>query len=413
MPATAIRNVTLVDGKGQRTRDGVIVVADNRIVHSGVGVPEIPKDALVLDGAGLSVMPGMFNCHFHSCYLGIGGTGLPIGMEAPPGVLAIRGAFNLGLALECGFTSVISAGVPHAIDAALKQAMDEGLIKGPRMMAGSRDVSTTAHSQDMYFPWHWAPAEHPGVLRCDGPEEFRKGIRTEIKRGAEIIKIFATPGHSVRGTYGTLELSIPELAAAVEAAHERGVKIRAHLANKHGIMTCVELGFDIVDHGDELDEQCIELMVKKGAVLAPSCFFPHNVAPHRSGPHLELMMREMRAMLAMLPKAQAAGLKIVLGDDYGTVALEHGRYGEELAFYVEYAGVSPADVITWATSNGAYAMGRSEDLGDLKMGMLADLIVVRGDPLDDIKLLGDPANVVAVMKDGRWAKNEMDGDMCL
>jgi len=409
MATIAITNVTVIDGHGKRAEASRVVVEDNRIAEVSDGKSPLPHGAQVIAGSGCSVMPGMFNCHYHASYRHIGSTGLPIGMEGSPGLLTLRGAYAMGHAIDCGFTGVVSAGAPHAIDAALKQAMDEGVLRGPRMMVGSRDVSTTAHSQDMNFPWYWAPGRHPGVVCCDGPDEFRKGVRDEIKRGAQIIKIFATAGHSVRGDYERLEVSPVELAAAIEAAHERGVKVRAHLANKLGIMTSVALGLDVVDHGDGLDDECIALLAEKGAFLAPSCFYPFKSGPKRFGPDAEVMKKEMRAMLANLQKAQAAGVKIVLGDDYGTLALPHGQYGEELGFYVEQAGVSPADVIGWATRNGADLMGMRNELGDVKAGMLADLILVRGDPLDDIKLLADPANILVVMKDGDIEKDLLRG----
>jgi imidazolonepropionase-like amidohydrolase len=148
-------------------------------------------------------------------------------------------------------------------------------------------------------------------------------------------------------------------------------------------------------------------MAKRGTVLAPSCFFPYRVAQNASGPGIDFMVSEMRAMLDMLPAAHAAGVKIVLGDDYGTLALPHGMYGQELAFYVEHAKVSPRDVITWATVNGAAMMGKADELGDLKPGMLADLLIVKGDPIADIGLLGDPANVLTVMKAGKLEKNSL------
>ena len=194
-------------------------------------------------------MPGMFNCHYHASYRNIGSTGLPIGMEGSPGYLTIGGAYNIALALNSGFTGVISAGAPHAIDASLRKAVEEGLIPGPRIMTGSRDVSTTAHSQDRAFPWYWEGGQHPGICKCDGPDGFRRGVREEIKRGAEYIKIFATAGHAVKGDPELLEVSPDELAAAIHAAHERGVRVRAHIANKHAIMTATKLGIDAIDHG--------------------------------------------------------------------------------------------------------------------------------------------------------------------
>ena len=403
MSITSIVNVAVVDGAGIRTEGATVVVDGERILEVRKGGPAAGTGT-VIDGTGNSLMPGMFSSHFHSCYRMIGQAGLPVGMEGSPGLLTLRGAQSARLALDCGFTSVISAGVPHAVDAALKEAIEEGTMRGPRIMAGSRDVSTTGHSQDTYFRWYWG-GQHPGVLVCDGPEAFRKGVRTEIKRGAEIIKVFATAGHSVRGRYGMMELARDELKAAIDAAHERGVKIRTHIANKRAIKMAVELGMDVIDHGDGLDDELIEMMAERGTFLAPSCFHPFCALPHRQqSPHTEFMKEEMLAMLAILPKAHAAGVKILIGDDFGAVTLEHGEYGKELGFYVEHAGVSPADVITWATRNGADLMGMAGELGDIKPRMLADLVIVKGDPIADINLLGDPKNVLWVMKNGQVEK---------
>jgi imidazolonepropionase-like amidohydrolase len=204
-----------------------------------------------------------------------------------------------------------------------------------------------------------------------------------------------------------MEVSRDELAAAIDAAHERGAKVRAHIANKKAICMAVELGIDAVDHGDGLDSECIQLMAEHGAVLIPSCFFPFRVSRFRNGAAADRMVQDMKAMLGILSTADAAGVTIALGDDYGTLALEHGEYGQELSFYVEHAGITPQTAIRWATRNGAIMMGVQKDLGDLKPGMLADLIIVRGDPVVDITVLANPANILTVMKDGRLERNRL------
>src|SRR5262249_49643846 len=241
------------------------------------------------------------------------------------------------------------------------------------------DVSTTGHSQDLSYPWHWGPGSGPQINRRDGADDFRRGIREEIRRGAEIIKIFLTPGHGVASRSVSMELTRDELAAAIETAHERGAKVRAHIANKPTILTALELDIDVVDHGDGLDEECIERLLEKGAFLVPSMLWPYRMGEAYHTPYARALEAEAAAMLKILPVANRAGVKLLIGDDFGGGAvLPHGPYADELDFYVNVAGIPALDVLRWATRNGAELMGRSHELGRIKPGMLADLLIVDG-----------------------------------
>ena len=408
MKKLVLSNANLIDVDAGPQPGATIAISGDRVESVSFGEAGAePGEARRIDLGGRSVLPGLFNCHYHASYNRVGGDGqfLPIGMEASPALQALRAARHLRLALDAGFTGVISAGAPHAIDAALKKAVEEDAIRGPRMMAGSRDVSTTAHSQDLAVPWHWEIDSVPGVNLCDGPDAFRQGVRREIKRGAEIIKIFLTSGHAIPGPAPEMDLSVDELEAAIETAHQYNVKVRAHVANRSGILTALRLGLDVVDHGDGLDEACIELMLETGAFLAPSMLYPHLLSKNPNDPFAQWNGANVDQMLKVLPQANAAGVKIVLGDDYGAVPLEHGDYGHELDFYVNVAGIPALDVLRWATRHGAELMGRGHELGAVKPGALADLIVVDGDPSADIALLKERENVVAVLKGGRFEKN--------
>lgn len=410
MQRVVLTNANLIDVDAGARPGATIDIVGERIeaVSFGGSLPRRP-DARVIDLQGASVMPGLFNCHYHATYKNVGGgSAFPVGMDAPPGLQTLRAAAHLQLALDSGFTGVISAGAPYAIDASLKLAVEEGTIPGPRIMAGSRDVSTTGHSQDLYYPWHWGDGSSPSINRCDGPEEFRRGIRAEVKRGAEIIKIFATGGHGVQGVPEKMELTREELAAATEAAHQRNAKIRAHIANKGGVMTALEVGVDVIDHGDGLDQECIDKFLETGAYLAPSMLYPYRVSQVRTGPSVDKMRADMDAMAKVLSVANKAGVRMVLGDDFGALPLDHGTYADELDFYVNFVGIPVLDVIRWGTRNGAMLMGRGHELGDVKAGALADLIVVDGDPIADIAVLKDKSKLLAVMKGGAFAKDALD-----
>src|SRR5690606_27045 len=173
-------NATLLDGDNPPQPRSTLIVDGERIAAITQGqTPPLRADDTVFDLAGKTLMPGMVQSHYHASYTGIGPNSLPVGMEAPPALQTLRAARNLKLALHAGFTSVISAGAPYAIDASAKIAIEAGLIEGPRIVAGSRDVSTTGHCQD-WWQWHWGPGTTAQTHIADGPEAFRRAIREEI-----------------------------------------------------------------------------------------------------------------------------------------------------------------------------------------------------------------------------------------
>jgi imidazolonepropionase-like amidohydrolase len=408
MHRIVLTNARLLDGDKAPRDNATVVINGERIerVVTGSWGDVTPGDH-VYDLHGQTVMPGMVIGHYHATYTGYSAaTVLPVGMEAPPAVQTIRAVNHLKLALHAGFTGVVSAGAPYAIDAACKEAIDSGLIEGPRMVAGSRDVSTTGHSQDG-FAWHWGVGTTSQTNIVDGADAFRRAVREEVKRGAEIIKIFATAGHGTFGPSPGLELSEEELRAAIETAHQRGARVRAHIAHRDAILTSVRLGIDVVDHGDGLDEECIEKMLEKGTFLVPSMFYPFRVSQVASGPQIEAMKKDMYDMFKILPIANRAGLAMTLGDDHGAQPLDHGNYADELEFYVKEVGIPALDVIRWATKFGGELMNRGHELGTITEGKLADILVVDGDPVKDIALLRSSENLLAIMKGGKFVRSRL------
>ena len=407
MQRLVLNNARIVDGLNAGRR-GNLVVEGEAIAAVGDAPVELRPDDRVVDLAGRTVMPGMVLGHYHAAYWNIGGGGIPLGLESPPPLQAVRAAANLRTAVERGFTGVISAGAPNGVDAALKLAIAEGTIVGPHVMAGSRDISSTGHSADKSFPSWWQIGAKGGVNRCDGPDEFTRAVRQEIKDGAEIVKIFVTDGHATGGDGSHWEIGRDEFSAAVVACHQRGVKARAHIANREAILYAIELGVHIIDHGDGFDEECGERAVAANAFLTPSLFFPKAMMTAMgSNPYTDLMKGPYEQMAAILPALNAAGVKLLIGDDYGALGCEHGRYAEELALYVDEVGIPALDVIRWATRNGAEAMGLLDRTGTLDAGKWADLVVVDGDPLADITVLQDQAKILAVLKQGQAVKDHL------
>jgi imidazolonepropionase-like amidohydrolase len=406
---------TVLDADGPRPHSTVVVEHRRISVVCGDNVAEAALDARpedrVVDLGGRTVMPGLVSSHFHATYHELGSKMAPFGLEEPPALQAVRAAHHLELLLRSGFTGAVSAGAPFAIDASMKTAIAEGLFPGPRLMAGSRDVSTTGHAGDKSFPWYWDVGARGAVNRSDGPDEFRRAVREEIKQGAEIIKMFVTGGHGTVAPAEQTEMSRAELSAGIEAAHERGVLVRGHIANRDALHMALDARIDVVDHGDGLDEAAIGRMVDQGTFLVPSQLFPARFAEMMGGGGLGFtaaMAQDIEHALAILPVANEAGVKLLCGDDYGAIGLPHGRYADELEFYVKEAGIAPLDVLRWATRHGAEVMGRAHELGSVREGYLADLLVVDGDPLSDVGVLQDATRLVAIMKGGTLVVDELD-----
>jgi len=360
----------------------------------------------------MTLMPGMITCHFHADFfrftLGQLFAGEQLGKEFPPGVLTAMGVRQCGVLLESGFTGYMGAAAAHDIDASLKIAIAEGIIPGPRIRACSRHVGTTADLNNSR-KW-WQVFTQPGLdVRADGPDEMRKLVREEIRRGAETIKIFAGTGHGVPGN--ARNMSHEEMEMVVKTAHERGAKVRAHVSHKNLMLECIEMGLDIIDHGDEIDEECIEAMVKAGTYWVPSQVFSKVAIDVGWASAEEVRMYDQ--VRKMLPLAQKAGVKILIGDDYSGAMrdivpddpLDHqiGNYGREFAFYNEIDGLEPADILSWGTRNAGEALlgeGNGK-VGVVEAGAFADLIVVDGDPLADMSILAKPQQYLkAVIRDG-------------
>jgi imidazolonepropionase-like amidohydrolase len=409
MTRLVLTNANLLDGEHPAVAGSTVVIEGDRIAAAGQGAAAAaqPGDD-VHDLGGRTLMPGMVTCHFHSAYHELGSKMTPLGSDVPPAYAAVIAARNLRIALECGYTGAIGAGVAHDIDASMKRAIEDGVIPGPRLVPASRELSTTGHSNDNH-PWWWNVPSAGGIRLCDGPAEFRAGVRDEIKHGAEIIKLYVTGGHGTTAPKSQTELTRDELAAAIDTAHSRGALIRGHISNKEAILMCVELGMDILDHADDMDDECIERIVAAGTYVVPSLYFPKHFS-ETMGAGLgfgDAMKADLAYSYEVLPKAQAAGVRFLVGDDYGAIGFPHGMYGGELSLYVDTVGIAPLDVLRWATVNGAAAMGRGHELGTVREGMLADLLVVDGDPSTDISVLADRSKIVTVVKGGEVASGEL------
>lgn len=405
-----LTNARLFDGREMLPGKRSVSLDGNCIAAVGEQPPV--GSGTIVDVGGMTLMPGLITCHLHPDFykftLAQGFAGDPLGKEFPPGVMMAMGVRTCRVLLESGFTGYVGASCSNDVDAQLKIAIAEGIIPGPRIRACGHHIGTTADLNDSR-KW-WRRFQTPGTdLFVDGPDDLRKAVREEIRRGAETIKIFASAGRGYNGRT-IRNMARDEIAAIVTAAHERGAKVRAHLADRSMILECIELGVDIVDHGDGMDEACIEAMAKAGTFWVPSLIYPKCLLDLGWGdPAMQAHYDHLRRML---PLAQQAGVRILVGDDYSGVfrdvlkddPLDHqvGSYGREFAYYAGIEGLSPAQVLGWGTKNaGELLVNSPAKVGVVEPGALADLVVIDGDPLADLSLLARPAQALkAVIRDG-------------
>ncbi|MFI0355039.1 amidohydrolase family protein [Actinomadura sp. 9N407] len=408
----------MLPGRHDVTLDGdrIAAIDDASRAPSPDASPSASDDvpAEVVDVGGMTLMPGLITSHLHPDFYKFDiFAGEKPGKELPPGVMMAIGVRTCRVLLESGFTGYSGAACAHDIDAQLKIAIAQDIIPGPRIRACGHHLGTTGDMNNS-ARW-WKRYETPGLDICvDGPEAMRKLVREEIGRGVQTIKIFAGAGHGIPH-HTTRNMARDEIASIADTAHERGTKVRAHVAGKRMILECIELGVDVVDHGDEVDEEVIEAMVAAGTFWVPSLVYLWSLFEIGYAERSGVTRAQYDHMRAMLPLAQKAGVRILIGDDYSGVfrtllkddPLDHqvGNYGREFAFYGEIDGLSPAEVLSWGTANaGQLLMDPPARVGVVEPGAMADLIVVDADPLADLSSLARPGETLkAVIRDGAFA----------
>ncbi|MGV0746006.1 amidohydrolase family protein [Mycolicibacterium sp. XJ870] len=413
-----LANARVFDGRNMLSGSHTVTVEGNRIVAIDPHAGPVPEGAV--DVGGMTLLPGLITSHLHPDFykfsIAIAATERP-GKELPPGVMMAIGVRTCRVLLESGFTGYSGASCAHDIDAQLKMAIADDIIPGPRIRACGHHLGTTGDMNNS-GRW-WKRYETPGTDVCaDGPEAMRSLVREEINRGVETIKIFASAGHGQLHRT-TRNMSRDEIAAIINTAHERGAKVRAHVSDKAMMMECIELGLDLIDHGDEIDEEVIAAMVEAGTFWVPSLIYPWSLLELGYAAEFGVTREQYDHTRAMLPVAQAAGVRILIGDDYSGIfrdlldddPLDHqvGNYGREFAYYGAIDGLTAADVLSWGTCNaGQFLADEPERVGVIEPGAMADLIVVNGDPLADLSLLSRPAQALkAVIRDGAFVIDRM------
>lgn len=393
--AMAIHHIRLIDGTGQAIEPATVIVRDQRIAAIGLSrTVSIPRGATLINGRGLTVLPGLIDCHVHLCLGAEPDVVKAIGKETPAETL-LKAARLARQTLEAGVTTVRDVGSrDHAIFA-LKGAIDKGLTPGPRIVgAGLAICMIGGHARFI-------------GQEVEGPEQVRKAVREQIEAGAEVIKVIASGGVLTPGTSpDQAQMTLEELRSAVEEAGRAGRKVAAHAHGAAGMKNAINAGVHSIEHATLMDEEAVDLMQSHGVYMVPTLSALATTAACRRGCGIpDSALEKARAMTkrhqASFRQAHRRGLLIAMGTDAGTPFNAHGDNAQELDRMVAY-GMSPMEAILAATSAAARLIGIEDQVGTLAPGKEADLLLVEGNPLRKIELLRDRSRVIGVMQAGRF-----------
>lgn len=400
----AIRCGKLIDGTGAPAiEDAVVVIKGNVIAAVGRGGEvDVPEGADVIDASGMVLMPGLIDAHVH--FSGARSHKFSERIVVPEGVRLLRAAKDAEAALEAGFTTMKCCGGKNSLY--LKRAINEGTILGPRIVAAGYALTQTFGHGDMhYFPLDYVKKLNPAL--CDGKEDCIRAARFALREGADFIKVSTTGGvMSERDRPESTQYTLEELEAIVQEARHVRTFCTAHAQGTSGVKNAINAGFKTIDHGIYLDDEAIEMMKERDVILVPTFSIVKQIIEHGADHGMvEWGLRKAKeaykAHIDSCRRAYKAGVKIASGTDFGSAPLlRMGTNAMELGLLIENCCLTPMEAITAATKTAAEACGLEKEIGTLETGKQADLIVVDGDPLDDIKVLQDLHLIKIVMKGG-------------
>lgn len=398
-----LKNATLIDGTGAKPIErGVIVIEGDKIIFAGKTedwkTPE-GKEAHEIDLTGRTIMPGLIDCHVH-----IAAESLPDSTMAGPWgwstLIMLKHAQNT---LAAGVTTIRDAGGRHHLEFSLRKAVEAGMFAAPRMSLAGKLLSITTTGTEWY----------DGMYReADGVEEVRKAAREQLKAGADLIKVLATGAVLAPGEKpGAATFEMEEIRAAVVEAAKVGKIVAAHAHGIEGIRNAVEAGAKTIEHGTYLnqDPRIMDRMAKEEIFLVPTLKAGFDVIygdrPGIPDWIMEKSKETQEDAMKSIRKAYEMGVPIAMGTDAATPYNFHGENALEL-YYMSQAGISSMDCIVASTKNAARALGWDAKLGTLEAGKLADLIVVKKNPLDDLRSLADRKNIEYVMQGGKFVARQ-------
>lgn len=398
-----IENGTVIDGTAAAAAAGAVLVKGNTIATVGKGADRdaVPRGETldVIDATGKWVLPGLIDAHCHMTY-GESRSEEEIDLYTSPELRTLKAAWNAQKVLRAGVTSISQPGGSYYIGVGLREAIREGIVLGPRMTSAGRYISTSNSLTDWYPDSVGVPEGSIGVLANTLPEMISE-IRHQVKNGVDLIKLADSP-------YGDYQaFTDDELKVLSDLTHQLGKRITIHARGSAEVDAAVRAGFDWIMHGNIMSDETIGRLAESRIPLVPTLLLLANMADWGQlvgapRPMADGMARMLEKSGDTLHRAHAAGVRFAVGTDSGFSVCPYGEWhARELELLVTYAGLSPLEAISAGTRGGATMLGLDGKLGVIAPGMHADLIVVDGDPVADIRVLQDKRRIEAVVKDGR------------
>ncbi|MCH8501013.1 MAG: amidohydrolase family protein [Aliidiomarina sp.] len=406
LPASAdtlVHAGRLIDGSSNRVQENVTIrIIDNKIYGIERGFTSPTADDTVIDLSAKTVMPGFIDMHTHLTSQSEPGSYLHRFTHNPADV-AFRSAHFAQLTLQAGFTTVRDLGDSFTTSVALRNAINNGIVDGPRIYTAAKSLATTGGHADPSNGYRQGLVETPGPMEgvINGTDQARQAVRARYQEGANLIKLTATGGVlSLAASGDNPQFMDDELEAIVATARDYGMKVAVHAHGKDGMVRAIRAGVDSIEHGTYMDDEVFELMKYHGTYYVPTITAGKSVAeraeiPGYFPPQVEAKARTIGPLIQdTFGRAYQAGVKIAFGTDAGV--FDHGENAREFVYMVE-AGMTPMDAIASATRHAAILLGADDQIGTVSAGKYADLVAVSGDPLEDISIL---RQISFVMKAG-------------
>ena len=413
-PRLLIKNGTLIDGSGgDPVPNTLVVVEGNRITHIGSADssirPESPDDTMI-DATGKFILPGLIDVH---CHISLHQGALPgVKYTSSAEFCTLWAAHAIGRVLRAGVTSIAVPGGKWFTDVTVREAVEGGLLEGPRMVVAGRALSNYGgiFDPDPYPASEGTPADTAGVL-CNTRDEFIRETRKQCKRGVDLIKI-------ADSSWGDVQtVADDEISAVVDEAHRHNVKVTIHSRGSTSTRAAAKAGVDLIYHGDLASEHDLDVIAKAGMPIAPVLTSPwigveHGAAARGFGDRVrDRLKMQLDTSFQMIRNARARGIPVLSGSDTGNAsAFAHGRWhGKEAELFVREVGMSPMEAILANTSGNAAMVNLAGEVGVIAPGKLADIVIWDSDPIADITVLQHPEEISAIIKDGRVIDRETVG----
>jgi imidazolonepropionase-like amidohydrolase len=403
-----IEHGRVVDGTGSAPRDESVLIRNNVIgrVEAGLGPETIAEQLLAredslhtIDASGKTVMPGLIDAH---CHLSFGHPRTQEEQDLYTGVelRTLRTAWNAKRVLRAGVTSISQPGSSYYIGVGVREAIAEGIVEGPRVFTAGRFISTSNGIGDYYPDSVGVPESSTGTI-ANTTDEMKREVRTQVKNGVDLIKMADSPFGEFQAFTGD------EMKLVSDLAHQMKRKVTIHARGNDEARAAVRAGVDWIMHANVMDDQTVQELAESKILLVPVLTLLSNWADFGKYVGVPQELRDgCRGMLEQSAdsyhRAKAAGVRFGMGSEGGFAITPCGEWhARELELLVDYAGLTPLEAIQSATQNVAMTIGLEDQVGTIAPGMLADLIVVEGDPTRDIRVLQDKQNIVTVIKDGQ------------